>query len=438
MSTSNAWLSMQKKAGYGRTRSNHLQAAGAKAFSLYANLDAVGFFERALEVLRHLPESRVTLEQGVDLRFELRNALLPLGEIDRILICLEESEPLLSTLCDKRRSARHAAYRCNYHFLVGEQRRAIKVGNAGLWLARECGDRLIEGELLYRLGQSYHALGEYGPAIALLEKSLEFTSNERGRDRFDLTVIPSVVNRTWLVSALVESGEFASGMRHAKRALEIAELAEHPLSQVLGWLSIGHILLRKGELDGAIGAMERGLDLCDHWSLRVWRPRLASSLGVAYARSGRPDEGLQLVQQAVTDAERMRLVVNRAGLLVRLGQASLIAGRIEGALTLGKQAAEIALAHEAKGDEAWARFLMARAFWASNPQDLDESAKQLEIALRLAVACGARPLATFCRTTFGGIHARRGDRTTADKFDAAANEGYRELGMLPLPLNPVR
>ena len=55
---------------------------------------------------------------------------------------------------------------------------------------RECGDRVVEGELLYRLGQSYNALGEYRQAIALLEKSLEFTADNRGRDRFDLTVIP--------------------------------------------------------------------------------------------------------------------------------------------------------------------------------------------------------------------------------------------------------
>ena len=50
-------------------------------------------------------------------------------------------------------------------------------------------------------------------------------------------------------------------MSHAKRALEIAERAEHPLSEVLGWLSIGLVLLRKGELEGAVSALERGLDL---------------------------------------------------------------------------------------------------------------------------------------------------------------------------------
>jgi class 3 adenylate cyclase/tetratricopeptide (TPR) repeat protein len=425
------------EAGLVDTAIEYWLKAGAKAYSLYANEDAVRFFERALTLLKKLPETRDNLERAVDIRFQLRNALLPLGETDRILRSLDELDPILACLGDKLRSAQYAAYRCNHHFLIGEQRRAIEFAETAIRLAREHGDRGVLGESLYRLGQSYNALGEYRQAIMLLEQSLEFTADVLSRDRFNQFTIPSVVNRTWLVIALVECGHFDAGMSHAKRALEIAEGAEHPLSEVLGWLSIGHVLLRKGEIEGAVSALERGLDLCDRWSVQVWRPRLASALGVAYARSGRAKEGLQLVQQAVSGAEMMHLKVDKAGLLVRLGQVSLIAGRIEAALTLGKQAVEMAVTHEAKGDEAWARFLIGRAWWASDPKDLDQSEKQLDIALRLAAGCEARPLVAFCHTTLCGIHGQRGDQIRAQKFDAAASAAYRELGMRPLPLDPT-
>lgn len=417
---------------------DYLERAGAKAFALYANADAARFFEQALDVLRQLPETRATLEQAVDLRFKLRNALIALCELDRIRQCLEEIEPILIALGDKARSARHAAFRCNHHFLAGEQRRAIESGEAGLQLARECGDRVIQGELLYRLGQSYHLLGENRPAIALLEESLLFTVEQRERNRFELSVIPAVVNRTWLVSALTECGDFRAAMTHAKRALEIAEKAEHPLSQVLGWLAIGHRLRRKGELDGAIGSMERGMALCNRYALPIWRLRLLSSLGVAYAYYGRLVEGLELAQQALAGAEPMRLMVDQPMFLIHVGQASLLAGRIEDALMYGKRALEVAVAHEGKGDEAWARFLIARAYWVSGPGAIDESAKELEDALRLAFACGARPLAAFCQTTLGDIHGRRGDKAKAQEFTAAADAIYADLDMRPLPLDPVR
>jgi class 3 adenylate cyclase/tetratricopeptide (TPR) repeat protein len=415
----------------------YLQRSGVKAYSLHANADAARFFERALTVLKKLPETPDNLRQAVDLRFELRNALLPLGETDRILRSLDELDPILARLGDKLRSARYAAFRCNHHFLIGQQRRAIEFGETGVQLARECGDRVVLGESLYRLAQSYYALGEYRQAIMLLEQGLEFTANELRRDRRDLSIIPAVMNRTWLVTALVECGHFSAGMNHAKRALEIAEGAEHPLSEVLGWLSIGHVLLRKGELEGAVSALERGLDLCDRWSFRVWRPRLASTLAVAYARSRRTAQGLQLAQEAVSDAEQMHLIADKPGLLIRLGQVSLLGSQIEAALTLGRRAVEMAVTQEAKGDEAWARFLIGRACWASDPKDLDESEKQLDVALRLATASEARPLAAFCDTTLCGIHARRGDQIRAKEFDAAATAIYRELGMQPLPLNPT-
>ena len=415
----------------------YLQRSGLKAYSLYANSEAARFFERALTVLKKLPETPDNLRKAVDLRFELRNALLPSFETDRILHSLDELDPILARLGDKQRSARYAAFRCNHHFLIGQQRRAIEFGETGVHLARECADRVVLGESLFRVGQCYQALGEYRQAILLLEQGLEFNANELRHGPHDLSIIPSVLNRTWLTIALVEHGDFSAGMKHAKRALEIAEGAEHQLSEMLGWLSIGHVLSCKGEIEGAIGALERGLDLCNRWSFRGWRTRLVSALGLAYARSGRVERGLELAVQAVSDGDKMSLIADKPRLLVRLGQASLIAREIEPALTLGRQAAAIAVAHEAKGDEAWARFLIGRAHWASEPKDPDKSEKQLDIALRLATACEARPLAAFCATTLCEIYTRRGDQVRAKEFDAAAAATYRELGMQPLPPDPT-
>jgi class 3 adenylate cyclase/tetratricopeptide (TPR) repeat protein len=415
----------------------YLERAGKKAYALYANVEAAGFFERALSVLRHLPENRATLEQAVDLRFELRNALIALSELGRIRQCLDEVQPLLVRLGDPQRSAHHAAFRCNHYFLAGEQRHAIESGEAGLHLARECGDRRVEGELLYRLGQSYHLLGENRRAVALLEESIEVTDEHHERNRFELSVIPAVVNRTWLVSVLAECGDFRAGMVHAKRALEIAEDAGHPLSQVLGWLGVGHLLRRKGELDGAIGALERGLALCERYSLPIWRLRLQSSLGIAYACSGRQSEGIELARRALTGAEEMWLIVDQPMLLVHLAEALLLTGRIDEALKHGRRALEIALAREGKSDEAWARFLIARAFLASGPDAISGSAQELEAALRLAIACGARPLEAFCRTALGEIHAKRGDKAAAEELAAAARAVYAELDMRPLSLGAV-
>ena len=57
--------------------------AGAKAMARFALRDAGTHLERALTATRHLPETREAIEQAIDVRLELRNAIHPLGEVER-------------------------------------------------------------------------------------------------------------------------------------------------------------------------------------------------------------------------------------------------------------------------------------------------------------------------------------------------------------------
>ena len=81
----------------------YLRQAGAKAFARSANREAVGYFEQALTALTHLPETRETLEQAVDVRLALRNALFPLGDLEIGLGHLRDAERLARQLGDQRR-----------------------------------------------------------------------------------------------------------------------------------------------------------------------------------------------------------------------------------------------------------------------------------------------------------------------------------------------
>jgi class 3 adenylate cyclase/tetratricopeptide (TPR) repeat protein len=415
----------------------YLQRSGEKAFALYANAEAADYFTRALKALENLPRSRATLELDVDLRFELRNALIALCKLDRIGECLDALEPLVAHLGDRDRAARLASFRCNQHFLSAQQRSAIEVGEAGLRLAREIGERQLHAELLYRIGQSYHLIGDNRKALALLNQSIADTVERRARARFELAVIPAVGSRMWLVSILAECGEFRPALVHAERAVEIAQEAQHPLSEVLGWLAVGHVQRRKGEIEEAIRALERGMALTERYSVPMWRLRLESSLGVALACQSELARGLELAGGALAGAERMGLMVDRPMLHVHLGEALLLAGRVEEALTHARQALDIASAHENKRDEPWARLLIARASWALDPKAPDEPLAQLESALRLALASEARPLEAHCRAMLGIIHGAGGDKARAEEFRAAAHAAYANLGMRALLLAPL-
>src|SRR5581483_1617438 len=76
--------------------------AGAKALARAAHREAAAWLEEALAALRRLPERQELIATAIDVRFELRTALLPIGEIGRIFEVLQEAEGLARRLDDQR------------------------------------------------------------------------------------------------------------------------------------------------------------------------------------------------------------------------------------------------------------------------------------------------------------------------------------------------
>ena len=83
----------------------YFSQSGEKAIAQLAHREAVGYFEQALSALPHLPETRATREQAIDLRLALCSALFPSGNSGRMLASLREAAPLAEALDDPRRLA---------------------------------------------------------------------------------------------------------------------------------------------------------------------------------------------------------------------------------------------------------------------------------------------------------------------------------------------
>jgi tetratricopeptide (TPR) repeat protein len=122
-----------KAVAYGRE-------AGSKAVARSAYHEAVTAFEQALTALTHLPETRDTREQAIDLRLALRSALLPSGDLGRILACVREAEALAAALDDPRRLAQISVFLSNYFHRMGAYDQAIVAAQRTLALATASGE----------------------------------------------------------------------------------------------------------------------------------------------------------------------------------------------------------------------------------------------------------------------------------------------------------
>src|SRR5262249_6349944 len=150
----------------------YCRQAGEKAMARSAYREAVGYFEQALSVLPHLPEQRDTLAQAIDFRFALRSALLPSGDMGRILVLLREAEALAEGLDDRRRLGQVSVFLSIYFFFRGAYDQAIAAGQRALALATAGGDVILQALANDYLGFAYHAQGDYRRAIDCFKQTV--------------------------------------------------------------------------------------------------------------------------------------------------------------------------------------------------------------------------------------------------------------------------
>jgi tetratricopeptide (TPR) repeat protein len=308
---------------------DYRRQAGAKAFAASANRESVTCFEQALDALAHLPETRETAEQGIDLRFDLRNALFLLGEYERVDERIREANGLARTLNDSRRFGWVSVYMSLNRFLVDDPIQQRVSAEHALAIAEKLADVRLQVAANCLLGAAHLDSGEYRQADAVFHTVVASVDQELTRDHCGLHIFPAVFSRIYGARALAECRAFEQGIGYGKDALRIAESLGHSSSLIQTFRHVGYLYALKGEFDQAADLLERGLILArQEGNIPAREIQFTQPLGNAYARLGRVTEGLTLLRQALQAREAMGS--EGEGLyyslfLVDLGQAYVLA-----------------------------------------------------------------------------------------------------------------
>ena len=147
------------------------QAAG-KAIGRSAHREAWSHLEQAIAVLPHLPQTKATLEQAVDLRLAMRTSLAPLAECTRWIELGLEAEPLAKALNDPRREAVvHCSVSLPLGF-VGRSSEAVKHGERGMAIAESLQEPMLRIDARHSLGLAHWHLGAYRTAIGFFQRDV--------------------------------------------------------------------------------------------------------------------------------------------------------------------------------------------------------------------------------------------------------------------------
>jgi predicted ATPase/class 3 adenylate cyclase len=406
----------------------YLRKASAKAVGRSAYREAVEGFEQARSALSHLPEGAATLQQHIDILFELRSSLQALGEHERVFECLREAEELASSLGDQDRLGWTSAYLSQYLWRMGEPVRAEELGERALRIAANLEDFALDAVTRFFLGQGFFNVGVYPRALEHSRKNVEILQGESMHQTLGLTGLPSVLSRGYMAWSLAELGEFDEAIPSADDAVAIAESVNQPYSMAAAYLTNGQIYLLRGALEDAVQWLERAVGICRTWNLRVILPTTTGLLGLSYALNGQLDEALPMTEESESLSSAIR-IFDTPMAITAASVVFLRCGRVDEAAQEAARIMELTSQRKLRGSHARALYTTATVSTIPDPTDEERAERHFVEALALAEELGMRPLVAQCHQGLGSLFRRAHKAEEADAHLGKAAELFHIMNM---------
>ena len=408
----------------------YLCQAGSKAYARSAGRESRAYYEQALGILESLPENKTTLEQGFEIRLELRPVLNQLGEPRRMLERLREAESLAERLNDNRRQGMVCALVTIAHSQIGELDEALEFGNRALRIAGELGELRLQILATTYLGLVHYYRGEYNSVVDIAKGNLETLPVNWVYEYLGASAPPSVYDRSWLIQSLAQTGGFAEAISYESEILPIAERTHHPFTIGQAHRAAVTLHLLRGDWARARVLSEDWISGAREGNVIIQLPWAVSSSAWILAQLGEAGIALDRIREGELLLERQtarELVATNGWDYHALGRACLLLGRLDEARRLGCRAVECS--SRQPGYAAHGLHLLGDIAMHSDPFDPECGETHYRKAIALAEMQGMRPLVAHCQLGLGKLYRRTGNQQMAEELITTATAMYREMEM---------
>jgi class 3 adenylate cyclase/tetratricopeptide (TPR) repeat protein len=409
---------------------HYLRQAGGRAAARSALSDARTWFEQALDVLKSLPESQAVMEQGFEIRLELRPVLRQLGEVRQMLEHLREAEAISERLKDDLRRGQVCAFMTTALSTFADLDEALVTGARALEIARRLGDLRLRVLSTSYLEQAHYYRGEYERVVEFATDNIAELPTDWVHEYLGMAVPASIFCRAWLIMSLAELGRFAEAAKYEAEAIRLAEPTQH--AHTIGWAHLPASMLHlfKGDWAKARSLVEHGINTPRTLDVAVLLPWAVASSAWVLAQIGETSEALSRVREAEEILERQAasgIVGFRGWAYHAASRACLLLGRFDEARRLGGRSVESS--QRQPGFKAHALHLLGDIATHPDRFDADSGTAHYKEAMTLAELHGMRPLVAHCHFGLGKLYGHIGKPEHARDNLTVATTLYREMNM---------
>lgn len=403
--------------------------AGLKAQSFSAYIEAQNFLEVALEALQMLPRTTDNLEREIDLRFNMRSALFPLGKHDDWADHIRVAESLAEEIHDETRLANAYNYLAAYNWIQGRHEKSIELGERGLRLAVSAGNFSAEVTTKVHIGIPLLYTGEIKRQIALHREVAQQLSGPEALERHGFSSVPAITVRGFLAWGLSEVGEFEEAEMWARQGIELSGQVKNLFSTAIIHACSGLAYLRHGKIDAAFKQLQEGYTLSRDADIRAVISFAAGSLGHAYLLMDRPEEALSILKDVANPKILESSIFPSICPITVLAETYLQMGQTDKALQTAEEALRIFRQRGERCVGAWALYVMAIIQSENDSKLIEEAPHTYRLAINLAEELNMKPLLAHCHLKLGQHYIKMGKPDMACSEFLNAVELYRSLGM---------
>ena len=402
------------------------QEAGLKAYSHSAYDQAQRYFEDALTAINKLPRQKVWVEREIDLRFHMRSPLVALGRHEEWGEWIRGAEPLAREINDDVRLSNVLNYLSSLHWILGQHRNAIDLGEKALNLAKRADHFSHQIAIMSHLGIFFFNIGDYPKQIEIHQKVREQLVGDNAFRQHGLASLPGALSRSMLVLGMAELGNFNKIDEIGHEAIEIAEQVRNTLTLIFVYNFLAMAYLRLGKVEPALPLLEKGYELCRFSEVQSMYSYTVGSLGYAYLLAKDHRRALDVLEEGAKD-ENIHASFWPIHPLTVMADAYRAIGEIPLATEMITRALKLSDKREERGFEAWA--MLVKAGINDAAEQFEEAAQWYRSALQQASNLSMRPLVAHCHKGLANSYLHLGNKKEAQLENEMALEIYHSLGM---------
>jgi predicted ATPase/class 3 adenylate cyclase len=261
---------------------------------------AVELTDDLLDVLESVPPTPERARDEITLRMSLARGLLALrGYTDEVQEAYGRALTLAEQAGEVPRRFSVLRSLATFHLYRGEFDRSADLGRELLDLAEQDDDlgAQVEGQVV--LGSSVAFLGDVPRGLDGLDRASALFDPEQGTDRFRVGASPGVVSHTTSALLLWLLGYADRAVERATRGVELARSLNHPFTLAYALFHVGLLDLWRRDLELAYERSSGALEVAEEHDYQLWKALALALQGVAMVGLGSPTEGLARTDEGV-------------------------------------------------------------------------------------------------------------------------------------------